>query len=117
MRPLVAWLPVLPLHLLLLGVCLLGDHLLLTLATPAARALADSGTHAAVAALCWALVISSSSCSAHSCSCSAHSCSCWGQLLLSGVLSSAIDVDHFILARSLHLKVCKQCEKIFLFIY
>ena len=103
MRPLVAWLPVLPLHLLLLGVCLLGDHLLLTLASPAARALADSGTHAAVAALCWALVISSSSCSA-------HSCSCWGQLLLSGVLSSAIDVDHFILARSLHLKVCKQCE-------
>ena len=95
--------PVLPLHLLLLGVCLLGDHLLLTLATPAARALADSGTHAAVAALCWALVISSSSCSA-------HSCSCWGQLLLSGVLSSAIDVDHFILARSLHLKVRKQCE-------
>ena len=103
MRPLVAWLPVLPLHLLLLGVCLLGDHLLLTLASPAARALADSATHAAVAALCWALVISS-------CSCSAHSCSCWGQLLLSGVLSSAIDVDHFILARSLHLKVCKQCE-------
>ena len=103
MRPLVAWLPVLPLHLLLLGVCLLGDHLLLTLASPAARALADSGTHAAVAALCWALVISSSSCSA-------HSCSCWGQLLLSGVLSSAIDVDHFILARSLHLKVCQQCE-------
>ena len=96
MRPLVAWLPVLPLHLLLLGVCLLGDHLLLTLATPAARALADSGTHAAVAALCWAIVTSS--------------CSCWGQLLLSGVLSSAIDVDHFILARSLHLKVCKQCE-------
>ena len=96
MRPLVAWLPVLPLHLLLLGVCLLGDHLLLTLASPAARALADSATHAAVAALCWALVISS--------------CSCWGQLLLSGVLSSAIDVDHFILARSLHLKVCKQCE-------
>ncbi|KAK7096327.1 transmembrane protein 267-like [Littorina saxatilis] len=57
------------------------------------RALADSGTHGAVGAVSWAVVVLPG-----------RSVAEWTQCLLCGLAASLIDLDHFVQAGSLQLK-------------
>ncbi len=59
------------------------------------RAVTDSATHGLVGASSWAAVMLRTNGSA----------SPWAEVTLAGVLASSVDVDHFIAARSLDLKV------------
>lgn len=83
-------------ELLMLLICVLGDRAIGSSDLAQwQRALADASTHGAVGAFSWAIV-------------------CFGQLYsdrplfevaLSGALAVSVDVDHFIAAWSLSLKV------------
>ena len=79
-------------------VCLLGDHLCSALSQAELlwRAMADSATHGAVGVMSWAVVVMPGLSPAR-----------WMHCALCGVLASIIDVDHFLQARSLQLKVCR----------
>ena len=61
------------------------------------RSAADSLTHGIVGACCWAAVITTEDNFRH--------LSTWGRILLAGFVASIIDIDHFLSARSLSLKV------------
>ena len=79
-------------------VCLLGDHLCSALSEAELlwQALADSATHGAVGMMSWAVVVMPGLSPAR-----------WTQCVLCGVLASVLDVDHFLQARSLQLKVSR----------
>ena len=79
-------------------VCLLGDQLCSAVSQAELlwRALADSATHGAVGAMSWAVVVMPGLSPAR-----------WMQCVLCGVLASVLDVDHFLQARSLQLKVSR----------
>ena len=81
---------------LLLFICLLGDHLLTNPVTkqPLLRALTDSLTHGLVGGVSWAAVTDVSLNGQQVAECFF----CMG-------LAMAVDLDHFIAAKSLHLKV------------
>lgn len=80
-----------------LGVfCLVADRLLqvpVVQQNPWLRALSDNAVHGAIGMWSWAIVIG------------AKKKADWREIVLAGFLASVIDVDHFLLARSLSLKV------------
>lgn len=85
---------------LLACVCFAGDHILQISNTNLSKAVVDSSTHCLVAILSWLIVLLK---------CHKRSTMLINsifELLLCGFLATSIDVDHFIQARSLKLKVC-----------
>ena len=84
--------------LLLPAVCMTGDHLLSTKfirSNMYRRALTDSVTHGIIGGVSWMVVLGES----------ALSRSGVTQFFLGFILASVVDVDHFIMARSLKLQV------------
>ena len=61
------------------------------------RAIGDSLTHGIVGAFSWTAVVMATE--------SLRSASKWIEILLAGILASSIDVDHFVAAKSMNLKV------------
>lgn len=84
---------------LLACICFTGDHVLQMSNTILSKAVVDSSTHCLVAILSWLIVLLK---------CHKRSTMLINsifELLLCGFLATSIDVDHFIQARSLKLKV------------
>lgn len=80
--------------------CVVGDNLLeqpLIRSHLWLRALGDSITHGIVGAFSWATVIMVAE--------NLRTAPKWTEILLAGVMASSIDIDHFIAAKSLNLKV------------
>ncbi|XP_050304210.1 transmembrane protein 267 [Anthonomus grandis grandis] len=79
-------------------VAILGDHLTNVAPVATIKALADNLTHLVIGALCWSIF----------CVYSKHTIniSQWNvlEIISCAVLSSAIDVDHFVAAKSIFLK-------------
>lgn len=82
--------------LAILGICVFGDRLL---EEPDftrigwMRAIIDNSTHGAVGLLSWMVVLGGG--------CNSHGAQ---QIFLCGILASLVDIDHFIAAKSIHLK-------------
>lgn len=87
--------PVLLYSVLLAAVCLIGDKCatLLSWASLWVRAAVDNGVHGAVSVLAWAVVDPPGG--------QMHR---WLSCALCGALASSIDVDHFLVARSLQIQ-------------
>ena len=88
----------------LLSVCLIGDHILFTCQDSVIKAVSDNITHASVGFISWIIIIYSSSMSIIS---NVKTNCSW--ILAAGLLSSLIDLDHFVAAHSLHLDVNNFC--------
>lgn len=87
------------LTLLLATTCIVGDHVLLLSEADLKKALVDNITHALIAVLSWLIIVFK---------CHLRSSMVINsivELLLCGVTASIIDIDHFIMTRSLKLKV------------
>ncbi|KAL1131540.1 hypothetical protein AAG570_011157 [Ranatra chinensis] len=86
----------------IVGVAAVGDRLLEIVKDPPwERALCDSCTHGLVALLSWlALILRTGRCQG-----GGWPYVPWLEVLLCGILGSAIDIDHFIAARSFDLKL------------
>merc|ERR1712012_974955 len=82
----------------LLSVCLIGDHILFTCQDSVIKAVSDNLTHASVGLISWIIIIFRSSMSIIS---NVKTNCSW--ILAAGLLSSLIDLDHFVAAHSLHL--------------
>ena len=67
------------------------------------KAVCDNATHGVVGLLSWLIVSMSANCSLMS-SIKAS----WKEILLAGMISSVVDVDHFIQAGSVSLQVITQ---------
>lgn len=88
------------LTILLALVCVVGDSVLLMTGPDIVKALVDNCTHSLVAVISWFIILIK---------CHLKSSlirSSLFELLLCGFIASIIDIDHFILANSLNLKVC-----------
>ena len=92
--------PLSVLELLLLSVSVLGDHLLFSLENSILKAISDNTTHILIGVISWFIIIYNVKTSL-----SGNIKTSFGELVVSGAISSLIDIDHFILARSIHLKV------------
>ena len=92
--------PLSVLELLLLSVSVLGDHLLFSLENSILKAISDNTTHILIGVISWFIIIYKVKTSL-----SGNIKTSLGELVVSGAISSLIDIDHFILARSIHLKV------------
>lgn len=83
----------------LASLCFAGDHILKISNKNVVRAIVDSCTHSLVSIVSWLIVLLK---------CHNHSSMIKNsvfEIFLSGIFASVIDVDHFILARSINLKV------------
>lgn len=88
------------LELCLVTVCYVGDYLLFSSQDPVIKAVSDNLTHGLVGALSWTIITFSSSISVVS-NIKIHGL--W--ILTAGLLSSGVDIDHFLAAHSLNLEV------------
>ena len=92
--------PLLILEMLLVGVCLLGDQLLTDLEDGLLKALSDNITHILIGVLSWFIIIYNVK-TALSENLQTHLAQC----AAAAAISSLIDIDHFIMAKSIHLEV------------
>ena len=97
---LTVYIPIFCLILSLLYTCIVGDYLLYNVENSLVKAVSDNITHGLVGFLSWFIIIYNVQGSFLS-----NIKSNWKGLLASGLISCIIDIDHFILAHSLHLKV------------
>ena len=94
------YIPIFYLILSLLFTCIVGDYLLYNVENSLVKAVSDNTTHGFVGFLSWFIIIYNVQGSFLS-----NIKSNWKGLLASGLISCFIDIDHFIVAHSLNLKV------------
>ena len=94
--------PLLILEILLVGVCLVGDQLLTDLEDGLLKALSDNITHILIGVLSWFIIIYNVKTVL-----SENLQTSLAQCVAAAAISSLIDIDHFIMAKSIHLEVDK----------
>ena len=91
--------PLLILEILLTCVCLLGDQLLFVLKEGLLKALSDNITHILIGVLSWFLIIYNLKISL-----TENIQTSLVQCTAAAAISSLMDIDHFIMAKSIHLE-------------
>ena len=91
--------PLLILEILLTCVCLLGDQLLFVLEEGLLKALSDNITHILIGVLSWFLIIFNLKISL-----TENIQTSLVQCTAAAAISSLMDIDHFIMAKSIHLE-------------
>ena len=92
--------PIILLEVCILTVCYVGDYLLFSCQDPVIKAVSDNVTHGLVGALSWTIISFSTSISVVS---NLKNNAVW--ILTAGLLSSGVDIDHFLAAQSFKLQV------------
>ena len=92
--------PLLILEILLTCVCLLGDQLLFDLEDGLLKALSDNITHILISVFSWFIIIYDLKTPLKE-----NAQTSLVQCVAAAAIASLIDIDHFIMAKSIHLEV------------
>ena len=92
--------PLLILEILIVCICLLGDQLLIVLEDGLLKALSDNITHILISVFSWFIIIYNLKTPL-----TENMKTSFVQCVAAASIASLIDIDHFIMAKSIHLEV------------